>query len=285
METFMKNLLVLSASTALLSGILLITGCSSDDSSSGASGGSAAVPANAILIDSSAKAESTAVSAVVTGVAIVSVFAVETSTTLTGTDILNIAIDKVLNNRQGSSSIATGVDLSGDFCPSGGSASGDEAETSTTYIATVNFNACSDGSTTLTGTFSINATFTVNEDGPYTVNASGDLTATFGSDSLGFNGFSFIQSGDDGTGAFTTTTFTYAINPSAGGGFAVQLTQSLVGNEFVSCQLTSGQVLVTGAAGSQARATVNSDGSVKIEYHSGDGNFVETDNSPLLCLF
>lgn len=278
----MKNLRTLYTSTLLLTGLILITGCSSDDSSSG--GGSAAVPANAILIDSSAKAESTAVSAVATGDAIISIFAVETSTTLTGKDILNIAIDKVLNNRQDPASIATGVDLSGDFCPSGGSASGDETGTSTTYNATVNFNACSDGSITLTGTFSINATFTVDEDGPYTVNASGNLTATFNGGSVGFNGFSFIQSGDDGTGAFITTTFTYAINPSAGGGFAVQLTQPLVGTENVSCQLSSGQVLVTGAAGSQARATVNAGGSVKIEYHNGDGNFVETDNSPLACL-
>ena len=80
------------------------------------------------------------------------------------------------------------------------------------------------------------------------------------------------------------TTFTYAINPSTGGGYAVQVTQALVGNTNLSCELSAGQVLVSGAAGSQARGTVNTDHSVKVEYHSGDGKFIETDNSPLPCL-
>ena len=58
----MNKLFVQSASTAALSGLLLITGCSS---SSDSSGGVAAVPANAVVIDA-ANAEATVASSVTT---------------------------------------------------------------------------------------------------------------------------------------------------------------------------------------------------------------------------
>ena len=284
----MNRFLTISAHTTLLLGIFLIAGCSSSDdggatTDDGGTTTTSSVPANAILIDSSAVAEATTVSAIATGDAIISAFGVETSTPLTGKDILNIAIDKVRNNNLVSSSLATGVAFS-EPCAVSGTISGDETETSTSYIATATFNECYDGFITITGTISISATFTENLDGPYTVNASGNLTASTSDFSVGFNGFSFAETGNDRTGDFTTTTFTYSIDPSTGGGYAVQLTQPLVGNEFVSCKLTSGQILITGASNSQARGTVNPDGTVKIEYHSGDGIFVETDNSPLACL-
>ena len=277
----MNKFLTFSTPTILLLAAFLIAGCSSSDDG-GTTTTTASVPANAILIDSSAVAEATTVSAVDTGDSIVSVFGVETSTTLTGKDILNIAMDKIRNDSRDSTSLAIGVAFS-EPCDSG-TISGDETETSTSYSATATFIDCVLGSLTLNGTFSMSATFTENLDGPYAVNASGNLTVTTSSFSVGFNGFSFAETGNDGTGDFITTTFTYTIDPSTGGGYAVQLTQPLVGNEFVSCKLTSGQILVTGAAGSQARGTVNPDGTAKIEYHSGDGNFIETDNSPLACL-
>ena len=280
----MNKFQTISTSTILLLGAFFITGCSSSDDGGGTTTTTtASVPANAILINSSAVAEDTVVAAVATGDIIVSAFGVETSTPLTGKDILNIAIDKVLNNNLGISSLVTGATFS-EPCAVSGTVSGDETETTTSYSATITFNQCDDGTITLTGTIKINATFTANDDGPYTVNASGNLTATTSTFSVGFNGFRFAETGNDGTGDYTTTTFTYAIDPSTGGGYLVELTQPLVGNEFVSCQLSSGQVLVTGAAGSQARATVNPDRTVKVEYHSGDGNFIETDNSPLACL-
>lgn len=280
----MKNLLALSASTAFLSGLLFIAGCSSDDNSnSGGGGGAATVPENAVLINTSPIAETTTTSAVTTGASLVSIFGVEATTVPTARDIINILLEKIHNRSQNSIAIVTGVDLSADFCPAGGTANGDEVETLTSYVANITFDACSDGFATITGTISINSTFS-DSAGPYTDNLSGTLTVVLGSSSVGFNSFSFLQSGDDSTGAYTITAFTFAIDPSPGGGYLVQLTQPLIGNEFVSCELTGGQVLVTGASGSQARATVNPGGSVKIEFHSGDGNFVETDNSPILCL-
>ena len=244
------------------------------------------MPANAILIDNSDTAESITINAVATGSAVVSALSAETSTPLSAKDIINIVFDKVDGNIQNSTPIVAGVDLSGDLCLSG-NASGDEAETSTSYIASVTFNACEvDIGTIFTGTLSINKTFSASGSGPYTNAASGNLTVTFTSNgnSVGFNGFDYAETGDTSTGAYTVSSFTYTIAPSTGGGFAVQLTDALVGTTNSSCELSAGQVLITGASGSQARGTVNTDGSVKVEYHSGDGNFIETDNSPLPCL-
>lgn len=200
-------------------------------------------------------------------------------------------------NNTTTTDIATGVAFN-DPCISSGSVSGDQTITPTSFSGTANFNACNDGNgLTINGSISGNGTST-DPTGPYTLNLSGNLTLTFDANSnasfggfnngsLGFNGFSYAASGDDslGNGDYTITTFTYAIDPSNGGGFAVQLTQPLVGNESSSpCQLTSGQVLVSGAGGSQARGTVNPDGRVTVEYHNGDGVFVESANSPLPCM-
>lgn len=278
----MKNLFTLTASTALLSGLLLITGCSSDD---GGGSSAAAVPNNAVLIDSSATAEDTVTSAVATGIGFVSVFGVETYTPLTGKDIINLAIDNIRGNTQNLPPIVSGVDLSSEICITG-TASGTESQTLTSFSATATLNACEIASGIFfSGSLTLNSTFT-DGPGPYSDTASGSLTVTFteNNTSIGFNGFNYAESGDTSTGAYTVTTFTYAINPSTGGGFAVQVTQALVGNTNLSCELSAGQVLVSGASGSQARGTVNNDGSVKVEYHSGDGNFIETDNSPLPCL-
>ena len=274
----MYKTFTLSIFTALISGLFLITGCSSSDDG----GGGATVPADAILIDNSLTAETTTSDAISKGELVVSVFTgVEASTTLTGKDILNIAIDQVRNDSRDSTSFVTGVTIDED-CPGGGTISGDETMTATTYDATATFTDCVVDSVTLTGTISISRTFSVSP-GPYTDNFSGDLTVTVYSDTIGFNRFSFAENGDTSTGNYTVTTFTYTIDPSTGDGYLVQLTQSLVGNEWVSCELESGQILITGAAGSQARGTINPDRTLKVEYHSGDGNFVETDNSPLQC--
>jgi hypothetical protein len=278
----MNKYLAFSASALLFSG-LLITGCSS--SSDGGGTPAATVPANAVLIDNSATAESTMVYAVATGTTIVSAFGVETSTPLTARDIINLVFDKVQSNKNNSPAIASGVDLSSQLCITG-TASGDETETDTSYSASATFSSCEIATGLFfTGSITVNSTFS--ESGTYSDTASGNLTVVFSnggsSTTIGFNGFNYAENGNESTGDYTITTFTYAIDPSTGGGFAVQLTQPLVGNNWQPCDPTSGQVLVTGAAGSQARGTFNSDGSVKVEYHSGDGNFVETDNSPLAC--
>ena len=279
----MNKYLTLSASTILLfAGLFLITGCSS--SSGGDDGGTpdATVPANAVLINDSATAEATLMAAIETGDIIASAFGVEVSTPLTAKDIINIVFDKVKGSDQNSPNVATGVDLS--YICFTGTASGDETETDTSYSASITFNACEvDYGLFFTGSLTLSSTWS-NETFDYTDNASGDLTVTYENISIGFNGFNYAENGNESDGNYTITTFTYAIDPSTGGGFTAQLTQPLVGNTFdYGCEVSSGQVLVTGAENSQARATITNY-NAKLEYHSGDGNFIETDNSPVSCL-
>jgi len=280
----MKNLLTLYAFTAILSGLLIITGCSSSDEGS-SSGGGVTVPANAILIDNSATAESTTVSAVATGHGFVGAFGIQTSAAHTAKDIIDIIFDKIPGNFQNTQAIVSGVDLSSELCLTG-TASGDATETSSSFSASATLNACEVApGLFFTGSMVINSTFSTTT-GAYSDTASGNLSVyDSGSGiSIGFNGFNYAETGNENSGDYTVSTFTYAIDPSTGGGYAVQVTQPLVGNFFEVCELTSGQVLISGASGSQARGTVNPDRSVTVEYHSGDGNFIPTDNSPLPCL-
>lgn len=277
----MNKYLTISASTVLLiAGLFLTTGCSSSDDGGGSGG--TAVPSNAVLIDDSATAEGTLRTAIGTGDMITSAFGVEASTPLTAKDILDIVLDKAKSSDQNLPDVAIGADLSS-ICITG-TASGDETETDTSYSASMTFNACEvEYDLFFTGSLTISSTWS-NETSNYTDTASGNLTVTYSTESIGFNGFNFTENGNELSGDYTVTTFTYTINPSTGGGFAAQLTQPIVGNNYVSCGVSSGQVLVTGAESSQARATFNTDGSAKSEYHGGDGNFIETDNSPLPCL-
>lgn len=287
----MNKYVTISTSAALLSGLFLISGCSSSDDN-GVPG--AGVPANAVTIADSTTAETTTAAAIGSGVTFVGAFGIEASTTVTGRDILNIALDKMDRDTSTTTNVVAGVAFN-DPCLSSGSVSGDQTETPTSFSGTANFNACNDGDgLTIKGSISGNGTST-DPSGPYNINLSGNLTLTFDANSnasfggysggsIGFNGFNYAASGDDSNGSYTVTTFTYALAPSNGGGFAVQLSQPLVGNELESCELTSGQVLVSGAGGSQARGTVNPNGTVTVEYHNGDGNFVESANSPLPCL-
>lgn len=279
----MNKFIRLSTFTALCSGLFLITGCSS--SGDGGSGPGAGVPANAITIADSITAETTISTAVASGTVFISAIGIETSTTVTGRDILNIVLEK-MNNNKNTTHLATGT-VFNDSCLAG-SISVNETGTEEASSVTINFNACNvGGGLIFNGGISGSQTSTL-PSGPYTINITGNLTITFdgSNESVGFNGFTYVASGNDSTGDYTVTTFTYAIAPSSGGGFAVELSRAFVGNDSLptSCQLSSGQVLVTGAAGSQARGTVNANGTVKVEYHSGDGNFVESDNSPVGCL-
>jgi len=275
-----RNFLLISAFA------VLGTACSS---SSGGGGGGGVVPENAVLIDSSPVAEATATSAIATGLTVTLFTGIEATPPLTARDIINTILDTIRNNRQSSISIVTGVDLSSDFCLEGGSASGEESETATTYLLDIDFVACQTGSFTLDGDLLVNETFAADV-GPYTENISGNLTITGfpvvpGISSFTMSNFDIRTNGDDSTGEFTVTSFNFTFDTDAGGGYLAELTQNLAGTEGnPTCEVTGGQILITGAAGSQARVTINSDGAMTIDYHNGDGNFAETDNSPVPCL-
>lgn len=272
-EMILKNSAkTLTTSAALLSGLFLITGCSSDD---GSGGGGAAVPANAITIDST-NAESTVLSAATSAASLESAFSalgVETTQSLSlesTLDIISPLAKDLLNSA--TSNNATGVTIS-EPCTDGGSISGSVTEstngTTSTEIGSVSFNSCNFSGFIITGSFSFNETYDLST-GIYTDNSSGSITMNDANsnNSFSFTGFVYAETGNTLTFTYTTTQLSYAINfvsnGSSGGGFLVTLSAPIVESTGDSCP-ESGHITITGANGTTAEGIYNGDGTMTIK--------------------
>jgi len=272
----MNKFLTLSASTALLSGLFLITGCSSDD---GGGGGGAVVPANAVVIDAT-NAEPIVQSAVDSTGVFDAALAVETTPNMSLKRILN-TIEPFLKNHSNNSgaNLATGVTESGE-CLGPGNGGGTFSET---YTETVNGSAYSEsGSASFVNCdfgvgFIINGALTYtgtgnDATGDYTDNITGSLsivqTGGSGGFSFSFTGLNLAETGNYLAGTYTVTAMTYAIdfvsNGSGSGGFLVQLTAPIVESSGDFCP-ESGSVLVTGANGTTAEGIYNGDNTMTIK--------------------
>ena len=283
----MKKILILAASMALISGQLLITGCSSDDDSSGGGGGTATVPANATVIDAS-NAE-TLVATVSTSLgSLDQALAVDATPVIGINTALDIVLPRIKNNSKDSGiDLATGVVFSDSgACAVDGTYSftGDETDDGVTYSETVTatFVACDDGlgfviDGTLSGTFTEN-----NSTGDYTDNASGSLgiTTVSGSDTftVSFTGLDFSETGNNFDGTYTTTKSTFALVVTVNGttqyGFLAELSAPIVESTGDSCP-ESGQILITGANDTTAEGIYNGDGSTMTI--NANGTVVRTD--------
>ena len=283
----MKKILILAASMALISGQLLITGCSSDDDSSGGGGGTATVPANATVIDAS-NAE-TLVATVSTSLgSLDQALAVDATPVIGINTALDIVLPRIKNNSKDSGiDLATGVVFSDSgACAVDGTYSftGDESDDGVTSSETVTatFVACDDGlgfviDGTLSGTFTEN-----NSTGDYTDNFSGSLgiTTVSGSDTItvSFTGLDFSETGNNFDSTYTTTKSTFAlvitVNDNTQYGFLTELSAPIVessGGEF-SCP-ESGTIKITGGNGTTAEGIYNSDSTMTI---NANGSFVTT---------
>lgn len=259
----MKNSLTLSASTVLLSGLFLITGCSS----SGDGGSSTAtVPANAIVIDAN-NAEATVAAAASSGDMLGSALAVEATQILSLQSALD-TIRPILKNIP-TANVATGVDFT-EPCSGGGSISGSGTNTDdgTLYTdsGTVSFNSCNEAG------FIMNGSMTFSESGNYMTgdfqaDASGSINMSFtnegGSGSFSFTGFVMSETGNYQDFTYTINDLTYAIDfvidGSQGGGFLVSLTAPIVESTGDFCP-ESGHITITGANGTTAEGIYNGDG-------------------------
>jgi hypothetical protein len=111
---------------------------------------------------------------------------------------------------------------------------------------------------------------------------TGNLSAADSTITTTLSGLIINETGNDLTGEFSLNTYTFALDYSTGGGFLAQLLAPIVGNELQVCPVSprSGIVLVTGADNTQGKGTINSDGTVTVEYNSGSGAFVEVTDPP-----
>ena len=281
----MNKLLTLSTSTAVLSGLLIVSGCSSDSATTGTTGGTATVPANAVVLDAT-NAESTVASSVTTVDTLDLALAVETAPAMGLKDALALLephIETAKNALQNTGSdpvYGVAVSESGACSVSGTfSFTGDEGGTfpSFTDSGNVTLVNCDDGLG-----FIVNGNITWvdswnNETGDYSETATGSISVE-GTDpnnafKFSFVGLDFAESGNDlnfGAETYTITKATFAVDFTGGGvnggGFLVGLTAPVVESNggFFSCP-ESGTILVTGGNGTTAEGIYNGDGTMTIK--------------------
>lgn len=269
--------------TSIVFSLLAIFGCSSSDDGGGSSLPS--VPAGAVVI-TDANAQQVVADAISGGTALLSLvpYAVDSDQAPAARDIINLAVDKSKSLRGTSVlSTPTGVQID-EPCSGGGSITGDVTETSTSVSGTITFNACTESGITINGTITINASIDASEN--WTLSISGNLSGSDGAITTTLSGLSFNETGNDVTAEFSINTYTFAVDLTGGGGFLVQLLAAITGNENETCPASprSGVVQVTGADSTKAKGTINSNGTVTIEFDNGNGTFTEVPGSPFSCL-
>ena len=284
----MYKTFTLSIFTALISGLFLITSCSSSDDGGATT---ASVPANAIIIDST-NAETTVAASVTTVDSLDFVLSVETAPTMGLLDALALVeprIDSIKNTLSNSGADAVyGVTVSesGNCTVSGTfSFTGDEGGTYPNFTdsGTVTLVDCDEGFD-----FIMNGTISWVESGNY---ETGDFSdSTTGSLSMestdpnnalkfSFTGMNFAETGNNIAGTYIITKATYTIDfvidGVSGNGFFVNLTADIVesiGGES-SCP-ESGHITITGGNNTTAEGIYNGDGTMTIK---ANGEIVRTD--------
>lgn len=272
----MSEIISRLAIASILISLLSIFGCSSSDDGGGVA--LPAVPAGAVVI-TEANAKQVIADAIAGGSALIDILpvAVDVDQAPSAMDIIDLVIDKT-KTLQGSflQSTPIGVLIEPPIqCSSGGTITGDITETETSISGTVTFNNCIESGITINGTITFSAS--VDAAGNWTLNISGNLSGTESGETVTLSSLLYNETGNDNTNEFSINTYQFSIDSTSGGGFAVHLEAAITGNEMQTCPTSprSGIVVVRGADNTRARGTINSNGTVKIEYDSGSGAFIE----------
>jgi hypothetical protein len=275
----MRGFISRSAIPAILLSSILTFGCSSDDD--GGSPG-ASVPANAVVI-TEANAYETVVSAIGIGSTLVDAVPVVVDITPSPSyrEIIEFVVDKA-KNAGGSSdisvSIPTGIEETYP-CSGGGDITINSTDTDTSSSGTVVINNCIESGITLNGSLTFNFTYNL-ETYAYTDSIQGNISGNLGEQTFSLTGLVLNETGNEMSGDYSINTYTYSVDSSVGGGFLVELLAAIVGNHNVYGCPSSGIILVTGANNTQAKATINSDNTVTVEYNDGSGTFTEVTTPP-----
>ena len=262
----MNKILTHSVSTVLFSSIVAITGCSSDDAS-GPTG--PAVPANAVTIEAT-NAYTLVQRASMAAFAIDNATEANTDPVATSncypsgthTSTVNTTGDLLFSGSEASSGVVTLLDCGtyangiADYYFVDGALTYSENETLNLTTGDVTFTASTSGS-------GIGLTITAMDTPTDTVTVNGYNVSSNGSYPWGF-----------GSGSYSATVqFSYD-SLTLLQGFAAQSSTAITGPTGSACP-TGGVLLVTGAAGSQARGTFRNDSQVLIEYKPSGGAWTE----------
>ena len=265
------------AITSVLISSLAIFGCSSDDG-----GGAAAptVPTGAVVI-TEANAKDVVSDALGVGNDLVNSLPTlaEIDQTPLARDIINLAISKVKNvTSETGLNIPTGVDFLEPCDNPSGTISGSYTESGNTISGTITFTDCTVFGITFNGTLDFAFSFD-DVTGAFSDDLQGTISGSDGVETATLSNLHFNESGNLFMYNYSLNNYDFTADFTGGGGFLVELIEAIVGDMLLICP-SSGEILVTGANGTQAMATINSDDTVKIEFNDGSGTFVEVTEPP-----
>jgi len=178
--------------------------------------------------------------------------------------------DRIMRQRRTSTSVAARTeDISDGLCDTGKAVATYE-ESGSSESGSVTFTECDIGGIEIDGRFLFEASFNPTTLA-YSFEAGGELTVAAAGETITIE-MHLLESGNDGTGDFTSTV-SFSLSGIPGGGFLLTTTQAWVGNAF-SAVTTDGQLIVYGSDNTRIRITVTAINTASVELDNGSGTFV-----------
>lgn len=185
--------------------------------------------------------------------------------------VIKLVVDRIIKRSRSSGSVAARAeDIGAALCVTG-SAIADFDEIANSESGAVSFSNCDVG-----GGILVNGSFIYDSSWndttlAYNFHIGGTISFDFGTDHVAIV-MNLSESGNDGTGAFTSTiSFSLAGIPDEG--FLVTTEQTWTGNAF-SFQVNSGQLIVYGSDDTRLRITVTGINTADVDLDNGSGTFM-----------
>jgi len=261
---------ILMRKLLMVSSILVLASCGGGSGSGGDGFPTPKLPASAAKFDNT-NTNTIAVAAVGFLGTLDSVAPVKTANPPSMPQVIKLAVDRVIKRSRSSGSVAARTEnLSAALCVTG-SAIADYDENANSESGTVSFSNCDIGGGILVnGSFIYDASWN-DTTLAYSFQMGGTINFDFGTDLVTIV-MNLSESGNDGTGAFTST-ISFSLSGISDGGFLVTTAQPWTGNAF-SSQVNSGQLIVYGSDDTRLRITVTGINTADIELDNGSGTFV-----------
>lgn len=179
--------------------------------------------------------------------------------------------DQILSSIWSSENVAARTeDISAGLCVTG-TAIADFDENGNSASGTITFSSCDvGGGIIVNGGFIYNASWN-DTTLDYDFHMGGTIDFDFDTDFVTIV-MNLSESGNDGTGAFTST-ISFSLSGIPGGGFLVTTAQPWTGNAN-SLQVDSGQLIVYGSDDTRLRITVTGINTADVDLDNGSGTFV-----------
>ncbi len=185
--------------------------------------------------------------------------------------VVKLVIDQIHKRIWSSEYVAARTeDISAGLCVTG-TAIADFDENGNSVSGTITFSICDvGGGIIVNGSFIYDASWN-DTTLAYNFHMGGTIDFDFGTDLVTIM-MNLSESGNDGTGAFTSTV-SFSLSGIPGGGFLVTTTQPWTGNA-ISLQVDSGQLIVYGSDNTRLRITVTGINTAEVDLDNGSGTFV-----------